>query len=326
MMVDKTLKRPAGGYYGSKWKLAPWIIPFIPETHDLYVEPFCGLVNVLLRKPRSPLEIVNDLNKEVTNFLAVLRDHKRELIAKIQMTPYSIHEWKLAVDFQDVAGEILKRGAKKKDKIEAARLFYIRSMMTIGTPTAGKKSGFRRQVKLSRHKEGGQSTMKSAAVSFMNTDHLMAVANRLRGVQLDGIDAFKLIARCDAPSTAFYIDPPYHFSTRKRADGYAVELEDGDHQKLAELLNGLEGMCVLSHYDCKLYDSLYVEQGWVKHLKEARVNGSGTAVEAIYINVPAQNALKAEAEAEKARLKAELAEAQKKQRERYPLLYLHKNN
>ena len=65
--------RPALRYHGGKWRLAPWIIGHFP-AHKIYCEPFCGAASVLLRKPRSRIEIINDLDSEVTNLFQILRD------------------------------------------------------------------------------------------------------------------------------------------------------------------------------------------------------------------------------------------------------------
>lgn len=66
------LARPALRYFGSKSKLAPWIISHFPR-HMSYCEPFGGGANVLLQKPRVPVETYNDLDGRVVNFFRVLR-------------------------------------------------------------------------------------------------------------------------------------------------------------------------------------------------------------------------------------------------------------
>ena len=84
-MSDTTASRPALRYFGSKWRLTPWIIEhFAP--YDVYVEPFAGGAGVLLRKPPSALEVYNDLDGEVVNFFDVLRNETDELIRRIDLT------------------------------------------------------------------------------------------------------------------------------------------------------------------------------------------------------------------------------------------------
>lgn len=65
-------------YPGSKWSLSEWIIRFFPEHHS-YLEPFFGSGAVLLNKPRSHIETVNDLDQNVVNLFKWIRDDPEKL-------------------------------------------------------------------------------------------------------------------------------------------------------------------------------------------------------------------------------------------------------
>ena len=52
---------PPFAYFGGKMKLAERIVSLL-HPHDHYVEPFAGSLAVLLAKPRSAHETVNDLD------------------------------------------------------------------------------------------------------------------------------------------------------------------------------------------------------------------------------------------------------------------------
>ena len=56
--------RAALRYFGGKWQIAPWVISHLP-AHRVYVEPFGGAESVLMRKPRSTIEVYNDLDEEI---------------------------------------------------------------------------------------------------------------------------------------------------------------------------------------------------------------------------------------------------------------------
>lgn len=88
----ETVKRPALRYHGGKFRIAQWIINQFPE-HLCYVEPFGGGGSVLLRKSPAKIEVYNDLNGGVVNFFRVLRERPADLIAAIELTPYSRKEF-----------------------------------------------------------------------------------------------------------------------------------------------------------------------------------------------------------------------------------------
>src|SRR5205823_285703 len=63
-------------WYGGKAYYAKWIIGHFPK-HRVYIEPFGGAANILLRKRPSEVEIFNDLDERVINFFRVLRSPRQ---------------------------------------------------------------------------------------------------------------------------------------------------------------------------------------------------------------------------------------------------------
>ncbi len=70
---------PPMAYFGGKTRLAARIVELLPP-HEHYVEPFAGSLAVLLAKPLSRMETVNDLDGDIMTFWRVLRDRPEELI------------------------------------------------------------------------------------------------------------------------------------------------------------------------------------------------------------------------------------------------------
>jgi DNA adenine methylase len=263
-------KRPALRYHGAKWNLGKWIIKHLPP-HEVYCEPFAGSAGVLLQKPRSYIEAINDLDGEVVSFFKALRDHPEQLVGAIDLTPYSVKEWELSFFHAD-------------DVIEQARRFYVRAYMSICGPTGTWKTGFRRQKVASRGKDDRKGRMTAAAITFMNTQHLYQVAERLRGVTIESMDALKVMKLYDSPQTLFYVDPPYVMSTRGRwrSNAYRHEMSDEDHRGMARILGELEGAVVLSGYNCDLYEELF--EGWERIDRASRTNGAGKRVESSWFS------------------------------------------
>ncbi len=224
------VKHPVLKYYGSKFRLAEWIISFFPK-HRHYVEPFGGAANILLVKEPSTLETYNDLNNHIVNFFRVLRNQPEELLEKIKLTPWARKEFEYCLDEQDV-----------DDPIEMARRLYFRLCMSFQSAFHSVKSNWR------RHKNG-----KRAAFADVRYDNLLDASRRLKTVQIESRDAFKLMQEMDSPETLFYLDPPYVLKTRSTKKAYSHEMADDDHRRFAEAVCGLKGFVVLSGYPSPLY-------------------------------------------------------------------------
>ncbi len=91
--------RPVLRYPGGKYRIAKWIISYFPQ-HKFYVEPYCGAASVLMRKPRTEGEIINDLDGDVVNVFRVLRDPEqaKELERLVRLTPFAYEEYKRSYD------------------------------------------------------------------------------------------------------------------------------------------------------------------------------------------------------------------------------------
>lgn len=257
--------RPALRYFGGKWRIAPWIISYFPE-HVSYVEPFCGAASVLLRKTPSKLETINDKDGEIVNFFGVLRTYPEQLIKAIELTPYSRSEYWNAYEPAD-------------DPIEQARRYYVRSWF--GRGGMRKESGGWRFLKTNAR--GG-----SVVDDWRRIGHLRQVVERLQAVQIENDDALTIIKRYDTPNTLFYADPPYVFSTRSERwkTAYRYEMTDEEHCQLAEVLNRVKGMVILSGYQSALYENLY--PGWKIVSKSTWKGNLKEALETLWINPAVQ--------------------------------------
>lgn len=250
-------------YHGGKWRLATWIIEQFPP-HVCYVEPFCGGASVLFRKPPSVIEVINDLSLDIVTFFDVLRTNPEGLIRAIELTPHSREIHRLAYQ-------------PTPDPLEKALRFYIRCWQSFGTGE-GKFTGWRFQ----RDNQRGALIVDD----WNRTEQLWAAARRLKGVSIEHDNALTVIRRYDTPKTLFYVDPPYvletRYTTRRGDKGYQHEMTDADHRALAQILHTVQGMVILSGYDCPLYQELY--PGWKRLEKPTTTNGNGYAIESLWLS------------------------------------------
>lgn len=248
-------------YTGSKWILADWIMGYFPP-HTLCCEPFCGGAAIFFRKQPSYIEVLNDLSGDVVNFFTVLRNRSEELIQAVELTPYAREEYELAYEPCD-------------DPLERARRFYVCSRQSFGS-FAGRKTGWRTLKTWNRR--------TSITREWARLDGLLLAAARLKEAQIENDDALAVIQRYDAPGSLFYVDPPYVFHSR--SDGgrarYQHEMSDEQHRQLADVLNRVQGMVILSGYKSALYEELYGH--WPVFQKSTTTNGNSTAVEYLWLS------------------------------------------
>lgn len=239
--------RPPFTYYGSKGRLAPWIVSLLPE-HRLYFEPFCGSAAVLFAKAPSQHEVLNDVSTALTTFFRALRDQPEDLRRVLALTPYARDEY-LAADLNEPG----------LDDLELARRFFVRTTQSFNGGGTGPA-----------HRVSWANGMRSSGGSRARgvcqiVDGLDLVAARLRGVIVENRSYEHLLELYDGESSVFYVDPPYLGSTRtsldpekRRGRDYLHDLTtDDQHRDLAERLHACKAAVLLSGYHSPLYDELY---------------------------------------------------------------------
>lgn len=229
------MSAPPIPYFGSKQTVADWIVSLLPP-HKHYVEPFAGSLAVLLAKPVSPMETVNDLDQGLMTFWRVLRQRPEELIRACALTPHARAELEAAFE-------------PAIDELEIARRVFVR-LTQARSNALQRRTGWRRII--------GPHGASMPDYLRAYIDRLAPTAARLAGVSLECLPALDVIARYGAEPTALlYVDPPYLASTRNSTH-YRQELKDAEgHRTLAEALRGCNATVVLSGYDSPLYAELY---------------------------------------------------------------------
>jgi DNA adenine methylase len=255
--INKSVTRSALRYFGGKWALAPWIIEHMPE-HRVYVEPFGGAASVLLRKPRSKIEVYNDLDDEIVGIFRVLQNPEqcRELVRRLKRTPYARREFETA--FQATNDPIIRT---QRAIIRAYMSFHHTALFNPGKNTFAD----------ARHRKRGNHCKAREWSTYPR--HLAAICRRLRGVIIEHRDALDVIRVQDTPDALFFVDPPYVHSTRDKNSRYRCELSDAQHEALLTLLRGVRGRAMIAGYASALYDDLLT--GWQRLTRPHYAASSG---------------------------------------------------
>ena len=221
-MIDSPLRWPGG-----KSRLRRRIAALLP-AHDTYVEPFAGAAWVLLGRPPSAAEIINDLDPEVANFWRVLQQQCDELIAAFDLELVS------RAEFNRLAGldpETLAPVAR------AHRLYYLTMAGWGGEYGAPRFSATRRP--------GGHGNRLIGALLRLERK-LRPASGRIRHVAIEQAHWTECIERHDRPDVCLYVDPPYpnnHVNYRHNMRRPAA------HDRLAERLRRAKARWILSSPD-----------------------------------------------------------------------------
>ena len=220
-------------WFGGKSRLSETINNYMPP-HRCFVDLFGGGASVTVGKPMSPVEVFNDIDSDLVNFLLQLRKSPKRMVEALDSLPYArelYEEWKWA--------------EKPTDKFEAAvRWFYLnRSAVACGN---NHKSGWRHGA-----------TVNPAKDYYTAVTMLQEFAYRFRSVQIENRDFREIIKTYDTPDTLFYCDPPYVGNERRYKGGF----KEKDHVDLADMLEAIQGKAIVSYYDADLIEQLY-GGGW----------------------------------------------------------------
>ncbi len=270
------------GYYGSKKRLAVELCKGLPP-HNAWVELFCGSAALTLAKEPAPIEIINDLNKEIVNVFEQLRTNEKELCRLIALTPYARQELEQA-----------RQNNNNCNQLERARRFLVSAMMAINGVFGEERGGFSFSDSYARH---GREARVNRWYNL--PERISNVVERLRNVRIENKDATELLEQyIDRPATLVYLDPPY---LADRTNGYTHDERGPEfHRKLLNMANKANCMIFISGYSNPLYDELLSPQkGWKrKHIEATTRDSSGQIhkrTEIVWMNKHFNEACKANA-------------------------------
>lgn len=259
-------------YWGSKVRMAPWIIERLPE-HDHYVEACAGSAAIMAVKPPVDAETLNDIYGEVTNFFRVLRNPSTaaDLIDLVAFTPYSLDE------FQQ-AGAVLTDDAAD-DPTVRAYAFLVRMQMAVVPGRTGWSYSVKGSSAKKANKPGRWATMPEL---------LRLAAERFERVQITNWDVLDLIDRLDAPGVLILVDPPYIEDSRATSTGTSSGYVHDcfDHEAFIDVMhNAKHASFAVTHYPHPIYDNSGLVNAGDYGSHRNIPNGSGRSVkqERLYV-------------------------------------------
>lgn len=240
--------KPLLPYYGGKSKLVPTLLPLIPE-HTTYAEPFSGGAALFFAKEPSPIEVLNDTNKEIVNFYRVVKEKFVDLEKMIRITLHSRSAHKDAT--------VIYNHPHLFDELERAWAVWTLAVQSFSSMLDG-TWGYDKNTK-------GTTSTKITNKREAFTEQY---AIRLQNVQIECADATYIIMSRDTPEAFFYCDPPYFNSDCGHYGGYTKD----DFEKLLKQLAGIKGKFLLSSYPSDILEQYAKKHRWKTQQIEQRVS------------------------------------------------------
>jgi DNA adenine methylase len=204
-------------YIGGKNRAAARILPLIPK-HTCYTEAFAGGAQVFFRKPRSEVEVINDLSRDVVTFFRVCQNHYQELVRYMRFMVVSRGWYDL---LQGTDPDTLT------DVQRAARFHYLQKTSYAGRVV---KQNFR---------------YSSSQIPNFRPDKIPEALEdthaRLLGVQIECLPYEKVLEKYDRSTTFHFLDPPYYGRTL-----YRFNFTPDDFRTLAARLQKIKGKFLLT--------------------------------------------------------------------------------
>jgi len=217
--------KPILRWPGGKTRLLSDILPLI-RPHRLYVEAFAGGLAVLLAKPPSPAEIVNDLNGDLVNLYRHAQYHLDALIREVEFTLTSRAELTGLIEQPGLTG------------LQQAARYLLRNRISFGG--------------------GGTSfaVSKTGQPSREGVLELLRRFNRrMDKVSVENLPFERLFTNYDSPETYWFLDPPYSVGKIDAYDAWT----DARMSEFAARVHDLKGDYIVTVNDCPHNRALFAQ-------------------------------------------------------------------
>ena len=250
-------------YIGGKSRIGKWIVPFIPNDVETYVEPFSGMFwvyfNIDIGKfPNLKKVVYNDFNPLNHNLFKCLQNPDRLLSYVNDIPCQKFGEETTPQIYKDqffqFQKEIFNQGflSEVPDYLTAAKYVYVLTQVFSGSKP--ETSSF---IDLKGKYKSKYLTFRDKLQKNDWIEHFLNIT------EVENLDFQEVIEKYDSEKSFFYTDPPY-WKTENYYSNHDFDRQD--HERLAIVLKKMSGKFSLSYYDFELLHEWFPENEftWVK--------------------------------------------------------------
>lgn len=237
--------RPCVKTHGGKWYNRQWLLDHLPAGfEDMgYIEAFAGGASLLLNKPKSKSELLNDLDTDLISIWSVIKHRCQEFIDVLETKTYT-EETFFEAQETIVCDQLSSDPQEEMDK--AVKEYVLRRMS---------RGGMKKAFAWSKRLRGGKPGDVNAWETMLGM--LPAIHRRLQGVEIRNGNAVDLIPGPGISNLCIYLDPPYMKSTRSKGaiNIYDHEMSDKEHEAMLAKCLASGAKIMISGYQSTLYSN-----------------------------------------------------------------------
>ncbi len=240
-------------YQGSKRKLAPQILQYMPDKFNRLIEPFSGMAAISIAtamEHRADSYVINDLNAPLVKLLKEAIENPIQLVEAYRKVWYEQFEYgEKHVEHFYVVRERFNNGQQTP-----ANLLYLIARCVKGAVRYGKDGKFNQSPDKRRHGTNPDTLKQNVyAISYL-------LNGKTSFYSLDYHDILKMAH----PGDLVYMDPPYQGVTNVRDNRYFSGVPFDEFAEAINLLNdkhidyliSYDGICGSKEYGEDLPASL----------------------------------------------------------------------
>lgn len=224
-------------YQGSKRKLAPQILQYMPPHIKRLVEPFAGMAAISIavaNEHRADSFYINDLNEPLVNMLEAVINKPEQLLNEYSTV------WNEQFSYGD---DHIKHFYIIRDRFNAgektpANMLYLIARCVKGSIRYGSDGKFNQSPDKRRHGTNPKNLERN----------VIAISNLLRDkTEFSALD-YRAVFETVKQGDLIYMDPPYQGVTNSRDNRYFSGVAFNEFSKSLEVLNN-KGIDYIVSYD-----------------------------------------------------------------------------
>lgn len=234
-------------YIGGKARIGKWIVPYIPNDIETYVEGFSGMFWVYFNMelsdyPNLKTVVYNDFNKLNTNLFKWAKQYDVFWEALSHYPCQQLGVVDTPPEYEQMFNQYQKEIFDDNFVITEENSLQVacKYVYVLGQVFSGSKPETASYMDY-------KGKYRCKVLVFMDKLKNPKYREHFDKITfIENLDFEKVVEKYDSPTTYFYMDPPY-WKTENYYSNH--DFDSNDHERLANVIKSIQGKFSLSYYD-----------------------------------------------------------------------------